>query len=195
MDEDPEYIIQRTSNKTADLATDIWIGENSTHRKVMKVELLDDQSYPDAPVGITLRYQRRHSRRDPWEDPDCFSAASLKGGEEVKYPLGHRETLKLFKELPQLYDACGCGIPQTSGVYRLVSRETGEIIDNVETDILKLLIDKNPDFLSKLKDLDPDISIVESSIWLDEPPRIGMCRGPESSGLHPNTGRSPWNGH
>ena len=161
MDTEKEIQVRQTSDKSAEVTDDIVIcvdkdEQGKRFRKVIKANFVKNEKNPEAAVGITLRHQRRHNVTEEWYNPENFNCRSLLGGQEIQFPLRHRETLILFQELCRLYEICDCGLPPVSGTYRLIDEETGEIIDSVETDVLKLLFNNDPDFLRKLKDIDPE---------------------------------------
>src|SRR5438552_4041170 len=102
-----EFTMKSTSSQSAVLEDRI-IGETSTTRLVLHPEIVNNPKNAEAGVKVTLVHQRKN-RDDIWEEAFSLPLTALKAGEAAKFSLDTARTLKLYKELQNLYAISSSG--------------------------------------------------------------------------------------
>ncbi len=151
------YHIRSTSRQSA-VIQDRVLSENSTTRKVLRPEVVNNPGDASASVKITLVYQRK-SQSGEWEDTQAIRMNTLRAGEGVKLHLDTRETKKLHEELQNLY-AIGDGGVQLGERRLVVAAEDQVILDDPQRAeaIRKLLAQRYPEEVwDDLIETDPDL--------------------------------------
>jgi hypothetical protein len=62
---------------------------------------VENPNNPDAKLEMWIRHQRRATLSDVWEEPERYGPAQLHAGQEIRLDFSTRETLSLFRRLPQ----------------------------------------------------------------------------------------------
>ncbi len=144
--EDPEY------HKDERIVADTSKHKNK-FRKVARFGIQNDDQYPGANVKLQLYYQRKPNGVTEWIDtpPDgFFDAKSLKGGEQIRIALGHRETLKLYEHLTSLYALCDYGIPYEKCKCTVYHDDVRAIPESEYADTFYYILDEFPEVLEDL---------------------------------------------
>jgi hypothetical protein len=156
------YNVSSTSRWTAKVG-DIWLNppqdaDSALTRRILRVELLDNRSNPQASVKACILHQRRSSKNSPWQDADHFNLARLPGGHEVRLQLGSSETLHLFDELTRLYALSAEGIAR--GEDRFVVAREDEVVQvagRARQIVEELLREDSDEIWNALEEIQPDL--------------------------------------
>lgn len=157
-----EYETQRTSKWTAQVQdVEITAPESPTTqrtRRIARMELVDNAKDPTACVKLTLMNQRRHGGTDKWRDPNFFSAAKLKAGEEIRFGLGAGQTRLLFNALRDMYEVGSDELPEGSQHLRVIDADDSYVATGKEKEIVSRLIEKEGNnFFDLVSELEPDL--------------------------------------
>jgi hypothetical protein len=154
-----KYEVQRTSLQSIAVADKV-LAETTTTRLVLRSEIVVNPKNPEAKVKICFVHQRQ-SPKHTWEDAPAEPLSSLKAGEQIKFILHSETTLKLFRQLNDLYNIATkgkIGFRKTS----LVVGPEEEIIQAgaSRAKVIKLLLDKgySDDIWNELVQADPDLA-------------------------------------
>lgn len=156
------YTVRTTSRRTAEVE-DIWLNppddEDDAHsRRILRLQLVDNEHSEEARVQVALLHQRRHRRNEPWEDVEAFNRARMCGGEEVRLPLDSRETLHLYRELRRWYDFVEDGIPRRNAEVALVDPTRDLVVQGREREVVEqLLTEAGEELWELLDELQPNL--------------------------------------
>lgn len=157
-----EYSTQRTSQWTAQVK-DIQISApkdtgNERTRRVARMELVDNAKDSTACVRVTLLNQKRHSPKEPWQDPEFFNAAKLKAGEQVRFVLSAGQARRLFEALRDMYEVGSSGLPEGAQNLRVINADDSYVVDGKEKELIGKLIDSAGNkFFDAVSELEPDL--------------------------------------
>lgn len=157
-----KYDVQSTSAKSARVE-DIWLNppeeqDSALTRRILRAEIVDNIHSAEARVKATIHHQRRHSKKEPWQDTDAFNLAQLKAGQEVRLHLGAGETHHLYKELARLHELASHGVPQGERRFVLVDEEEAVIISGPARNIVRELVeDGDEEIWAALGELQPNL--------------------------------------
>ena len=98
-----EKVTTRSTPLHTATADDVVLRESKTTRLVFRPLLVDNEMLPEASVKGQFIFEKK-GRNDEWVPTEAISLARLKVGEGVRLELKSAETLKLHKELSDLYD-------------------------------------------------------------------------------------------
>lgn len=156
------FSVHSTSARSAKVG-DVWLErpadpDTSLTRKVMRPELVDNVHSDEARVKVTIVHQRRHTAKEPWQDYDAFSLATLKAGQEMKCALSAAETQDLFKALQPLYAITEGGIPKRNKTLTVVDDSEAVVVRGRPADVIRKLTKDNAEaFWEGLEQLSPDL--------------------------------------
>lgn len=156
------YRVRSTSDKTAEVE-DIWLNppdnpDDDLTRRVLRVQLVDNEHNDEARVKATITHQRRHRGGGPWQDVEAFNLSRVRGGEEVRLALNSWETLHLYQELERLHQLAWDGIPREDAQFRLVNTNEATVVRGRERQLVEqLLAEAGEEFWQLLEDLQPDL--------------------------------------
>lgn len=159
---DPEYSTQRTSRWTAQVE-DVQIStsknpDSERTRRVVRMELVDNAKDSAACVKLTLLNQKRHSTKEPWQDPEFFNAAKLKAGEQIRFTLTASQARRLFNALRDMYELGSDGLPEGSQNLRVVNADDTYVVTGKRTELISRLIEsEGGKFFGAVSELEPDL--------------------------------------
>ncbi len=161
MDEEPsvqDFIVTGTSPYTA-MINDVAIRQGENTRLVLRSQLVTNQKDTEASVIMCLMHQKRHSRKDPWQDADSFNLATLKAGQEVRLSLSAGETRKLYDALTMQYELPIGGWSRAQEQrLTVVDMDTSRIVTGREKQIIEELLEQEGEqFWDYIEDLRPGL--------------------------------------
>ena len=158
-----EYSTERTSKWTAEV-TDVQIStpkkdpSNERTRRVARMELVDNAKDAVACVRVTLLNQKRHSPKEPWQDPEFFSAVKLKAGEQIRFSLSASQARRLYDALRDMYKLGSNGLPEGSQKLRVIDADDSYVVAGKEKELISRLIESEGNkFFDAVSELEPDL--------------------------------------
>jgi len=144
-----EKITTKSTSLHTATATDIVLRESKTTRLIFRPLLVDNEKEPAACVKGILVFEKK-SRTEEWEPTEAINLNRLKVGEGVRLDLKSGETLKLYKELSDLYD-----------LYSQYGTQSGQStfakVDSPLAKLASIPVDKLNDFLTADSELGGDL--------------------------------------
>lgn len=154
-----QYEVKTTSRQSATISDRI-LAETTTTRLVLRPEIIQNPTNPEASVRITLVHQRK-SIAGSWEDAPTKPLSTLKADEQVNFALRSEPTLRLYGQLQNLF-AIGAKGKIGYGESKLIVGREEEIIQTNagRAKVIKLLLAKgySDDIWKTLVNADPDLA-------------------------------------
>ena len=154
-----QYEIKTTSRQSATISDKV-LAETTTTRLILRPELIQNPNNPEASVRITLVHQRK-SGTGKWEDLPTKPLSALRADEQVNFSLRSEATLKLYRQLQNLFAIGATGKIRYGESKLIVGREEEIIQTNAgRAKVIKLLLAKgySDDIWKTLVDADPDLA-------------------------------------
>jgi hypothetical protein len=149
------YTARSTSSRTSAIEEPIPLNDGDETRRIVKATLVANPNNPAANLKITLMHQKRHSKKEEWQDCEAFKLVSLPKGQEVRLPLRSEETLILYTELQRLYKLAENGIEYGEKRYKVVDSDDALVIRGQQKETLrKLLANDSATFFELIEELD-----------------------------------------
>jgi hypothetical protein len=140
-----EYATKGTSHLTAqvqDIPLDPADGvSGELRRKILRAEVVHNKKDANKPIKVTILYQKRHSKEDPWEDTDSFNLVTLKTGQEVRLSFSCSETHQLYKVLEDLHTIGSSGVPEGEKKLAVVNPDEETIVKGEPRRILHEILE------------------------------------------------------
>jgi len=154
-----QYEVKTTSRQSATISDKVLV-ETATTRLILRPELIQNPNNPEATVRITLVHQRK-SGTGKWENAPTKPLSILKADEQVNFSLRTEATLKLYRQLQNLFAIGAKGRIGYGESKLIVGREEEIIQTNAgRAKVIKLLLAKgySDDIWKTLVDADPDLA-------------------------------------
>jgi hypothetical protein len=151
----------KTTSASSAKVEDLWLNppedpDSAMTRRVVRPELVDNAHSDEARVKITIVYQRRHKKNEPWQDYDTFNLGTLKAGQEMKLHLNAFETYHLYKMLEGLHRITESGIPQYDQQLAVVDESEAVVVKGRAAELVRQLTEEASDeFWDAIQELQP----------------------------------------
>jgi hypothetical protein len=110
-------------------------------RRIVRAQIVENLKDASQPVKITLLHQRRHSKKEPWQDVDSFNLATLTAGQEIKLSLSSAQTHKLKEVLEDLHTLAEDGLPPSGRKIAVVDAYNTVLVSGEAKRVLEDLLE------------------------------------------------------